>query len=123
MDPKEILLVEDEPDIADLLVHVLEDAGYHVRHAPDGQEAIALLGRFSVDLVVSDALMPRMDGLEMLARMRRSSALREIPVLIVSALDEEDLRCRSSSVFSYLQKPFKVRQLLDQVRALMTIPA
>jgi DNA-binding response OmpR family regulator len=123
MDPKEILLVEDEPDIAELLVHVLEDAGYHVRHAPDGQEAIALLGNAAADLVVSDAMMPRMGGLELLARMRRSGALCEIPVLIVSALDEEDLRCRSTSAFSYLQKPFKVRQLLEQVRALMRIPA
>src|SRR6188474_550790 len=106
-----LLVVEDEAELARLIVRELEGAGYTVHHASDGHAA---LERFEVekpDLVVLDWMLPGMDGLEVLRRLRQSSP---IPVLLLTARAEEVDRVIGLEVGAddYLTKPFGARELV-----------
>lgn len=77
-----ILLIEDALDLAQVIQRELQAAGYQVRHASDGMAGLQLLTQQPPDLVILDWMLPRMDGLEVLRRMRKSSA---VPVLMLTA--------------------------------------
>ena len=82
----DVLLVEDEPRLAQLVARELEAAGYSVRHARDGASALRLFAEAPPDLVLLDWMLPGMDGLEVLRRLRQGSA---VPVLMLTARAEE----------------------------------
>jgi DNA-binding response OmpR family regulator len=113
-----ILLVEDEMDLARLVVRELESSGYRVRPAPDGPTALRLFAEAAPDLVVLDWMLPGMDGLEVLRRLRQSSP---VPVLMLTARAEEVDRVVGLEVGAddYLTKPFGTRELVARVRALL----
>jgi DNA-binding response OmpR family regulator len=113
-----ILVVEDELELARLVVRELEAAGYAVRHAPDGPSAVRLFGEQAADLVVLDWMLPGFDGLEVLRRLRQSSA---VPVLMLTARAEEVDRVIGLEIGAddYLTKPFGTRELIARVRALL----
>ena len=113
-----VLVVEDEMELARLVVRELEDAGYRVRHAPDGPTALRLVAERAPDLVVLDWMLPGMDGLEVLRRLRQTSA---VPVLMLTARAEEVDRVVGLEVGAdaYLTKPFGTRELVARVRALL----
>ena len=113
-----ILLVEDELDLAGVIRRELEVAGYAVLHAPDGLAALDLHARARPDLVVLDWMLPKLDGLEVLRRLRRDSAT---PVLMLTARSEEADRVVGLELGAddYLTKPFSVRELVARVRALL----
>src|SRR5688572_2429170 len=113
-----ILVVEDELELARLVVRELEAAGYAVRHAHDGPTAIRLFGEQAVDLVVLDWMLPGFDGLEVLRRLRQGSA---VPVLMLTARAEEVDRVVGLEIGAddYLTKPFGTRELIARVRALL----
>lgn len=113
-----ILLVEDEAGLARLVVRELEAAGYHVRHAPDGPTALRLFAEAAPDLAVLDWMLPGIDGLEVLRRLRVGSA---VPVLMLTARAEEVDRVVGLEVGAddYLTKPFGTRELIARVRALL----
>jgi DNA-binding response OmpR family regulator len=115
---KTILLVEDALDLADVITRELETAGYQVLHAADGVTGLALYTQHSPDLVVLDWMLPGMDGLEVLRRIRQGSA---IPVLMLTARGEEADRVIGLEVGAddYLTKPFGMRELVARVRALL----
>lgn len=121
MEYKQILVVEDEPDIRELIVHVLQEEGYLVSHAPNGEVALALLTGTPVDLVITDVVMPLMTGTELLMAMRADDALRDIPTLVLSSLNEEDVRDQGDAVTCFMQKPFQLRPLLARIRDLLTL--
>src|ERR671938_1213711 len=100
-----ILLVEDEPDLANLVERELRAAGYEVRAAPDGPSALDLFAQQTPDLVVLDWMLPGLDGLEVLRRLRQSSP---VPVLMLTARAEEVDRVVGLEVGAddYLTKPF-----------------
>lgn len=114
-----LLVVEDEKRIADFLVRGLESAGYAVDSAFNGNSALDLLHAAEYDLVVLDLMLPDMDGLAVLERIRT----RKIspPVLILSARDAVDDRVQGleSGADDYLVKPFAFVELLARVRALL----
>jgi CheY-like chemotaxis protein len=110
-----ILVVEDEPAIRELLVLVLGDEGHAVLAAPDGQAALAILRRHPVDLVVTDAMMPRLDGPGLIAQMRALPGLGALPVLLMSAAGVGSPLRDPGTVF--LAKPFDLGQLLGLVQA------
>src|SRR5689334_15142688 len=110
-----ILVVEDEPAIRELLVLVLGDEGHAVLAAPDGQAALAILRRQPVDLVVTDAMMPRLDGPGLIAQMRALPGLGVLPVLLMSAAGIGFPLRDPGTVF--LAKPFDLGQLLGLVQA------
>lgn len=115
-----ILVVEDEPAIADLLVDVLMGSGYSVQYAANGVQAWDLLcNPCPPDLVVTDILMPEMDGSALVARMTAIPDLVRIPVLVLSALDKEEVRNRLPSLEAFLPKPFQIGQLVANVDSLL----
>jgi DNA-binding response OmpR family regulator len=113
-----ILLVEDEAQLARLIERELEAAGYRVRHAPDGAAALRLFADEAPELVVLDWMLPGLDGLEVLRRVRQGSA---VPVLMLTARAEEVDRVIGLEVGAddYLTKPFSTRELVARVRALL----
>jgi DNA-binding response OmpR family regulator len=113
-----ILLVEDEAELARLVGRELEAAGHRVSHAPDGATALRLFAAAAPELVVLDWLLPGLDGLEVLRRLREASA---VPVLMLTARAEEVDRVIGLEVGAddYLIKPFGMRELVARVRALL----
>jgi DNA-binding response OmpR family regulator len=113
-----VLLVEDELELARVVIRALESAGYEVRHAPDGPSAVREVADRVPDLIVLDWMLPGFDGLEVLRRVRQTSAL---PVLMLTARAEETDRVIGLEVGAddYLTKPFGSRELVARVRALL----
>src|SRR5919112_1026558 len=113
-----ILLVEDEPALGRLVVRELEASGYTVRHVSDGSAALRAFEEQSPDLVVLDWMLPGMDGLEVLRRLRQASP---VPVLMLTARAEEVDRVVGLEVGAddYLTKPFGTRELIARIRALL----
>src|SRR5215207_6972893 len=113
-----ILLVEDEPELARLIARELEAAGYVVRRAVDGPSALRQFAESPPQLVVLDWMLPGMDGLAVLRRLRQGSA---VPVLMLTARSEEVDRVIGLEVGAddYLTKPFGMRELIARVRALL----
>jgi DNA-binding response OmpR family regulator len=113
-----VLLVEDAPDLAQVVARELEAAGYRTLHAPDGLAALDLHARELPNLVILDWMLPKLDGLEVLRRLRQSSAT---PVLMLTARGEETDRVVGLEVGAddYLSKPFGMRELIARVRALL----
>ncbi len=106
-----ILVVDDDQGNRDLLARRLIREGFAVHTAPDGQAALETLGRHSsppIDLVLLDVMMPGIDGYEVLRQLKSDATLRELPVLMISALDEVNsvVRCIELGAEDYLPKPF-----------------
>ncbi len=114
----DVLLVEDEPELRRLVLRELEAAGYRVRYAADGPTAVRLFAADPPDLVVLDWMLPGLDGLEVLRRLRQTSP---VPVLMLTARAEEVDRVVGLEVGAddYLTKPFSMRELVARVRALL----
>jgi DNA-binding response OmpR family regulator len=116
-----VLVVEDEPDLRTYLCELLRPA-YEVLTAADGEEALALLSREApVDLVTTDAMMPRLSGTELLARLKADPARADIPVLMLTARADEAHRLTALTVGvdDYLTKPFAPAELLARVQTLL----
>jgi len=113
-----ILVVDDDQAVRDSLARSLEYIGYQVSTAQDGIEALAKLSSGSVDAVVMDVMMPRLDGLET-TRMLRSSG-NDVPILILTARDaiEDRVDGLDAGADDYLAKPFALDELLARLRAL-----
>jgi class 3 adenylate cyclase/CheY-like chemotaxis protein len=103
-----ILVVDDNATNREMLSRRLARAGHSVRVVASGPEALALLRQESADLVLLDVLMPQMSGYDVLQQLTADSKLREIPVIMISALDEMDsvVRCIELGAEDYLPKPF-----------------
>ena len=116
-----ILLVEDEPDLAELVRYNLAAQGFRVTIAPTGEEAELLLAEEPFDLVVLDWLLPGLSGIELCRRLRQREATRTIPVLMVTARGEEGDRVRGfeTGADDYVVKPFSVPEILARVKALL----
>ena len=114
-----ILVVEDEKRIADFLGRGLESAGYGVDIAPDGQTAIDLVHATDYDLITLDMMLPDMDGLRVLERIRNRKT--NPPVLILSARGAVEDRVKGLELGAddYLTKPFSFVELLARVRVLL----
>lgn len=110
-----VLLVEDEPDVALVAATVLEGAGHHVTVASDGKEGLDIALQEQPELVVSDFMMPRLNGLEMIERLRQAGFTR--PIILTTAIPEDHLPLRPGYDV-YLAKPYGMRQLLSVVEAL-----
>ncbi len=111
-----VLVVDDERSLRDFVQRNLEIRGYKVRTAANGLEALAVFKSEFVDLVILDVMMPNMDGLETIKRIREKST---VPVIVLSALGEEQDKVRALNLGAddYLSKPFGVKELLARVKA------
>ena len=113
-----VLVVEDDAKIASFVVRGLKQAGYAVDHAPDGETGLALAECTGYDAAVVDVMLPGLDGLSLVRRLR--AARRQVPVLFLSAKSavEDRVRGLESGADDYLTKPFAFSELLARVQAL-----
>lgn len=118
MAQEKVLVVEDDREIVKLLKYNLEKQGYRVLVAGDGEAGLALARKEKPELVLLDAMMPKLDGFEMLKLLRKESSA---PVLMLTARREEMDRVLGLELGAddYVVKPFGVRELLARVKALL----
>lgn len=116
MAPAKILVIDDELSILELVTAYLEPEGYDVRTARDGQTGLDLARAFEPDLIVLDIMLPGMDGIELLTRLRRES---DVYVIMLTAKAEETDKIVGLSVGAddYLTKPFSPRELVARIKA------
>jgi DNA-binding response OmpR family regulator len=116
-----LLVVDDEPGNRDLLRRRLEREGYTVLSAAGGREALDVVAREPVDIVLLDVLMPEMDGLTVLDRLKSDATTRDLPVIMISALDDlaAIARCIEQGAEDYLPKPFEPAILRARIAATM----
>ena len=113
-----IALVDDDKNILASVTMLLEQEGYHVRSYTDGASALTALSATPPDLAILDIKMPRMDGMELLRRLRQNA---EIPVIFLTSKDEEidELMGLNAGADDYIRKPFSQRLLLERVKAVL----
>lgn len=111
----QILVVEDQPEISDVVSKYLEKEGYGYDLAKDGFEALEIFNRSTVHLVLLDIMMPGIDGFEVLKEIRKVS---EVPVIMMTARQEEVDRLKgfSTGADDYVVKPFSVKELMLRIR-------
>jgi len=115
-----VLIVEDEPRLAENIARSLrESAGYAVDVAPDGQEGLFLAESNPYDSVILDLMLPKLDGMQVLTRIRRAG--QRTPVLVLTARDDKEsvVALLNAGADDYLTKPFDLGELLARVKALI----
>lgn len=115
---KTILCVEDEPEMIDLIRLILSRRGYIVQGAAGGVEGIRMIREQHPDLVLLDLMMPDMDGWEVYQQMKADQAMRDIPVIVVTAKAQnidKVLGLHIAKVDDYIAKPFSPQELMDSV--------
>src|ERR687886_294701 len=117
-DAPTILLVDDEDSVQKLLTYPLEREGFRVVQARDGEEALERFRTTRVDLVVLDVMLPKLDGLEVIKRLRAEST---VPVIMLTARDDELDKVLGLELGAddYITKPFSIREFRSRVRALL----
>jgi adenylate cyclase len=122
--PKRVMIVEDDPDMIDLLSLILRRGGYEPLPALGGREGLRLLHVGGVDLILLDLMMDDMSGWSVLDAIKADASVRGIPVLIISAKHHMEDPHRTASYADqfegYLVKPFVVRDLLGKIKEALT---
>lgn len=121
----DVLVVDDEPVLADLVARHLTAAGHRVRTAADGQQALAAIGEARPDVLVLDVLMPVLDGWGVLEALAEQPSTAELPVVMMTALasEEDVIRAHLTGAVEYLTKPFEVGALVAVVAQAATPPS
>ena len=116
MDPVRVLLVDDEVSSAEVLGLILAEEGYVVTTAADGKQALARLDEARPDILVTDFMMPVMNGAELVKAVRAVPGYENVPVLLISGAPEAALRPYKVSYQAFLRKPFALDEFLFAVR-------
>ncbi len=123
---QKVLVVDDNQDVRDLVVHFLSADGFHVYSASNGDEALAILKTNPVNLVLLDVMMPGKSGLEVLTEIRTGSnkAIHNIPVMMITAKSTtEDIDIAlATGATSYVIKPFRATTIREKVRNILELP-
>jgi CheY-like chemotaxis protein len=118
---KEILVVDDEPNMIDITQAVLEEKGFRVTGVHSGKECLDRLRKKKPDLILLDIRMPGMDGWDVLKEIKRDERTKAVPVMMYTvvekSLDDETLRERG--VEEYIVKPFRIEDLVRKVEKIM----
>jgi two-component system phosphate regulon response regulator PhoB len=121
MSGAKLLLVEDDPALAELLEYRFTAEGYSVRATPDGDDALMLAAEDVPDLIILDWMIEGTSGIEVCRRLRRDKSTAHVPIIMLTAREAEDDRVRGleTGADDYLTKPFSPRELLARVAAVM----
>src|SRR6266404_87804 len=116
-----ILIVEDDPDIAELVARYLDKAGFTTERAATGRDALTSIAARPPDLVVLDLMLPHVDGLEVCRAVRANEVTSALPIIMLTARAEESERIVGLEIGAddYLAKPFSPGELVARVRALL----
>lgn len=114
-----ILIVEDEPSIVMLLQYNIEKAGFLTEVANDGEEAVKKVSQVEYDLIVLDLMLPKMNGIEVCKKIRKSK--NQVPILMLTAKDQEENKVLGLQIGAddYLTKPFSPRELIARIQAIL----
>lgn len=118
MTKTKVLLVEDEPTLAMIISDTLEAQGFEIRTAGDGEEGLRLVQAAKPDVVVADVMMPRMDGFEMVRRMRQTDRLTPVLFLTARSAVSDVVEGFKTGGDDYLRKPFGMQELIVRIEAL-----
>ena len=118
MDPIHVLLVEDEQTLAMIIKDTLEGQGFRIRLAKDGEEGLQCFFHEKPDVLVADVMMPRMDGFEMVRRIRRSDAVTPVLFLTARSAVNDVVDGFELGANDYLKKPFGMQELIVRIKAL-----
>ncbi len=115
---KTILTVDDSPSIRQMLAYVLVSAGYKVLEAADGEEGLAIAKANTVDLVLTDHNMPKMDGVNLTKALRALPAYRKVPIMMLSTESSPVLKQsgREAGATGWMVKPFDPDKLLEMLK-------
>ncbi|MBN1425147.1 response regulator [Candidatus Fermentibacteria bacterium] len=121
MSEARILVIDDDPLILKLLQTTIERSGFDVLTAQDGEQGLEVIRGEHPDLVISDIMMPRVDGFELIRRVRSDRLVGNTPLMMLSAKGEEDDKVRGLELGAddYLTKPFSPRELVARVRSML----
>lgn len=116
-----VLIIEDDPSLSDVLSYNLEQAGYQVAVANDGQEGLNRAQHQPPDIVILDVMLPVIDGLEVCRRLRSDSALNDVLIVMLTARAEESDHVVGLAIGAddYVTKPFSIKVLLERIKALL----
>ena len=122
--PVRVLVVDDQSDNREVLQIVLECEGFVILTAGSGEEALASVAAQSPDMILLDVMMPGMDGYEVAAKIKGNPATKNIPILMITALDGPKARMRalSAGAEDLLTKPFGGAELCARVRNILRLP-
>nr|WP_309690830.1 response regulator [Armatimonas sp.] len=126
---KTILVADDEPNIRHLIQIYLERAGYRVETAENGQQAWERLQKAGIDLLLTDGVMPQLNGLELIVKIQSDPALNSLPICLISFplynhLPRDEQIARAQQIFrvaAIVPKPFHPQELVATVRSLLTV--
>ena len=115
-----IAVVDDEPDVIDLVRIVLEQDGHTVLDAPDGKAGLILIRRELPDIIILDVMMPEMDGYTLNTHLLEDDAIKKIPVIILTSKDKvRSLFHQAANVVSFIDKPFEPQVLKNAIREII----
>ncbi|MFA5033147.1 MAG: response regulator [bacterium] len=115
---EKILIVDDDSHLITLLQFNLEDEGYLVKSAKDGKQALNIMKKDKIDLIITDMMMPGMDGLELCRRVKNEPLWKSCPVIMLTArvqLSDKE-KGKEAGVDDYIAKPFQIKELLASVK-------
>jgi two-component system chemotaxis response regulator CheY len=110
---KRVLVVDDDPDIRELLFTALEDEGFEVVPAANGREALSLIATFRPDVIILDLMMPVMDGWQFASEMRARE--EDIPIVLLSAARDLRAHAKTLAAAEIIEKPFDLSELLPKI--------
>jgi phosphate regulon transcriptional regulator PhoB len=118
---KRLLVVEDDPDIVELLRYNLEKEDFQVYAATDGKTGLEMVRRGAVDLLILDLMLPQLSGIDVCKEIRKSGELESLPIIMLTARGEETDRVLGLELGAddYVTKPFSVREMVARVKALL----
>ncbi|MGQ9600413.1 MAG: response regulator [Anaerolineae bacterium] len=118
MDKSTVLIVDDQVIIQQTLKHLLAEEGYHLAFANNGTQALELAAQLIPDVILLDVIMPDIDGFEVCRRLRASSLLADVPILLLTALQDRQSRLRGleAGADDFISKPFDGLELLTKLR-------
>lgn len=116
-----VLIVDDEEHILELLKYNIENNGYNVVQAETGEEGLDKLSKYHIDIIVLDLMLPGIDGLEVLRRIRNSERYNKIPIIMLTAKNEEidTVLGLEMGADDYIGKPFGIHELLARIKAVL----
>ncbi len=121
--PNKVLIVDDEPFNLDLLEQELAEEGYAIERANDGEEALEKVESFLPDVILLDYMMPKMNGIEVVKRLKQDERYKGIPVILLTAKasQEDKVKGLNAGADDYITKPFESFELLARVRSMLRI--
>ncbi len=118
---KKILVIDDEPDIVELVSYNLKKSGFDVDHALDGEVALKKLNSFKYDLVILDLMLPSIDGFQLCNYIRNNPKLSRLPIIMLTARNDEFDKVHGLEMGAddYITKPFNPKELVARVKAVI----